>query len=79
MRPHAWLRYIVFPKLLASAQARPKLPSPPNHYVHASRLSLMLLVVWVDSLVSASQDSAAQVAHREVERKLDRRKELGKE
>jgi hypothetical protein len=39
----------------------------------------MLLVVWVDSLVSASQDSAAQVAHREVERKLDRRKELGKE
>lgn len=54
-------------------------PEPPKHYFHAFRLSLNLLVVWVDSLVSASQDSAAQIAHREVEGELDRRKKLSKE
>lgn len=39
----------------------------------------MFLVIGVDSLVSASQDPAAQVTNGEIEREVDRGKELSEE
>lgn len=61
------------------ALPHPKLPKLQTNPCQAFRLSLMFLVIGVDSLVSASQDPAAQVTNGEIEREVDRGKELSEE